>query len=315
MKSSSLKIGFITSAIEDIDLDPNSQSFDSTWQLMEFGKKRGHQIRYILDTSVVHKDDKIMGVSREITNLKAKDKTTNAKMEDLSSFDILLIRKDPPFDIGYLTLMQLLAKIPEKTRIVNDPVGLSAFNEKTSVLFFPEFAPKSLVTCSIEEIKSFMAKQKKGVVVKGLDNKGGSNVYMLKPKDPNTNEILHQITKGGTHYIMCQELLDIEKTGDKRITVIHGKVLGGFLRRPIKGDFRGNMGKGAHTIPATANAKEVIMAKEIATFFSRYGISIIGIDVIGGKCTEINITSPVLSKKFMPDIEHEFYIYLESLCQ
>ena len=315
MKSTSLKIGFITSAIENINLDPDSQSFDSTWQLIEGGKKRGHKIRYILDTSVMHKDGMIMGASYEITSLKAKERLTDKKIEDLSSFDILLVRKDPPFDASYLTLTQLLAKIPEKTKIVNDPVGLAAFNEKTAVLFFPEYAPKSLVTCSISEIKVFMEKQQKGVVVKGLDNKGGSNVYMLKPKDPNTNEILQQITKGGTHYIMCQELLNIEKSGDKRITTINGKPIGGFVRRPAKGDFRGNMGKGAHAIPATANAKEAAMAKEIAQFFSQYGIVIIGIDIIDGKCTEINITSPVLSRKFIPNIDHELYTYLESLCQ
>ncbi|MFA7277966.1 MAG: hypothetical protein WC101_03190 [Candidatus Gracilibacteria bacterium] len=309
-----LKIGFIANAIEHMELNPESPSFDSTWQLIEFGKKK-YDVRYILDTSIQSESGKTTGLSYEIAHLKAKEKIINEKREDLSSFDILIIRRDPPFNQAYLAMVQILSTIEDKVTIINRPSALTKYNEKINVILFPEYAPKSLVTCSVSEIKHFIHGQKNGVVLKGLDNKGGSNIFMLKPNDVNTNEIIHQITNEGTSYIMCQELLNIEKTGDKRITIINGKVMGGFLRRPTKGDFRGNIGKGAAVVPAQATAKEEVMAKKIGEFFLNEGISIVGIDVIDGKVTEINITSPLMPKRFIPKIETAFYEYIEQLCQ
>lgn len=308
-----LKIGFITSELENLNLRPETASFDSTWQLLEYGKKK-HNVRYILDTSIQGENSTITGLCYEVTNLEAKEKLVHEKREDLTSFDALIIRKDPPFDQQYLAIVQLLATIENSVQIVNRPSALATYNEKTNVLLFPQYAPKSLVTCSISEIKTFLKKHTKGIILKGLDNKGGSNIFMIKPKDPNTNEIIYQMTHNGRNFIMCQELLNIHKNGDKRITVVNGKIMGGFLRRPGKDDFRGNINKGATAIPATPTPKEKAMAKAIATFFMKQGVPIIGIDIIDGKCTEVNITSPLLSKKFMPTIENVFYDYIEQLC-
>ncbi len=309
-----LKIGFIANAIEQMDLDSESLSFDSTWQLMEFGKKK-HKIKYILDTSIQSESGKVTGLTYEITSLKAKEKIINEKRENLCDFDILIIRRDPPFNQAYLAMVQILSTIEDKVTIINRPSALAKYNEKINVVLFPEYAPKNLVTCSMSEIKNFTHRQRNGVILKGLDNKGGSNIFMLKPNDANANEIIHQMTHEGTSYVMCQELLEIKKTGDKRITVINGKVMGGFLRHPTKGDFRGNIGKGATAIPAQATAKEEIMAKKIGELLLSQGISIVGIDIIDGKVTEINITSPLVSKKFTPKIETAFYEYIEQLCQ
>lgn len=308
-----LKIGLIASKIESLNLDPSTPSFDSTWQLLEYGAKR-HSVRYILDSSIRYSHGKIVGDTYAITNLKAKEKLADKKTEELESFDILMIRKDPPFDIQYLMLMQMLIAIEEKTKIINSPKALANYNEKTNAILFPRFAPKSLVTNSIEEIKKFIVENKKGIVIKGLDNKGGSDIFMVKPNDPNTNEIIAQMTRDGTRIIMCQELLNIRKSGDKRVTVINGEIVGGFLRRPGKDDFRGNICKGASATQAQPTEKERAMAKTIAAYFLERGAPIIGIDFIDGKCTEVNITSPLLSNKYMPKIEEIVYRYIESLC-
>ncbi len=312
-----LKIGFIGNPLDELNLNPDTPSFDSTWQLMEYGEKHakdGLNVRYIPDRSVEYRNGKIWGTSYQITNLKEKIKLIHGKKEELETFDALIIRKDPPFDTTYLVLVQLLMQIQGKTQIINSPKALAQFNEKINILIFPEYAPASLVSRNTIEIKEFIAKQKNGVVVKGLDNKGGSNIFKLTKNDPNINEILTQITKEETVYIMCQEYLNIEKTGDKRITVIDGQVVGGFLRRPGKGDFRGNINKGATAEIAIISGKEKAMAEKIATYFLRHNVGIIGIDVIEGKCTEINITSPLLSKKFMPEVEKIFYDYVRKQC-
>lgn len=308
-----IRIGFITSSLETLNLDEKSQGYDSTVELLRYGQKK-YDVKFIDDESVHYIKGQIFGHSYDL-----KGKTIcGEKNENLNTFDILFIRKDPPFDASYLTLMQLLCApglANSGTKIINSPTGLLKYNEKSSVMYFPEFTAKSLITSSEKEILDFFESQKNGIILKGLDNKGGSNIFKLKKGDPNTNEIIRQITKEGSERVMCQEYLSIESTGDKRVTVLDGKLVGGFLRTPKKGDYRGNICKGATAKSAEPNEKEAKMALDIAKEMLKDGIYVIGVDFIGGKCTEINITSPLIPERFMPGIEKEFYSFVEKQCK
>ena len=211
----------------------------------------------------------------------------------LNDFDVILMRKDPPFDMEYIysTYILDLAGL-NGVKIINEPSAIRNLNEKVSITLFPNVTPSTIVTSAQMDLSNFLSKEKK-IVVKPLDGMGGRSVFIIEQGDPNTNTIFEEITNNFTKTIMAQSYIPEIKEGDKRIHLIYGQHVGYALARvPSEDDHRGNLVLGAsgEVRPLTERDQEIcnIIGKEL----HNAGVYFAGIDVIGDYLSEINITSP-----------------------
>ncbi len=212
---------------------------------------------------------------------------------DLASFDVVLNRKDPPFDGEYLYLTYLLEQAANQgAKVLNAPAAVRSWNEKLSVARFPQFAPPFLVTSRYAEILDFMAVHH-DIVVKPLDGMGGSGVFHLTEDSPNKSAILETVTHHEKRTIMAQRYLPEIKAGDKRILVIDGEPLPYALARiPKAGELRGNLAAGGTGLAQPLSARDWQIAKAVGEELKAHGLFLVGLDVIGDYLTEINVTSP-----------------------
>ena len=211
----------------------------------------------------------------------------------LADLDVILMRKDPPFDTEYIYTTYVL-DLAESSNVlvINSPQSLRNFNEKVSITQFPECAPPSLVTSSIENLKNFLGQHKK-IVVKPLDSMGGKSIFVIAEGDLNANSILETITKENTESIMAQLYIPEIKNGDKRIHLINGKHADILLARiPLDIDNRGNLDAGAQAKTQTLSENDKHICNRIGPELNARGVFFAGIDVIGDFLTEINITCP-----------------------
>ncbi len=214
------------------------------------------------------------------------------KPAPLAGFDALFIRKEPPFDAGYLYAMQILELLRDKVFMLNEPRGIALFNEKLSILQFEGLTPETLVTEDPQTAKSFIQKLKKRVVVKPLDQKAGSGILMTDAKDKNLSSILDITTNFSKNKIMIQRFIQTPKQADKRILLLNGEVLGVFTRKPSPADFRSNLSVGGSMHRAVLSAEDKRIVRRIAPILVKNGLYFTGIDVMGKYLTEINLTSP-----------------------
>ncbi len=214
-------------------------------------------------------------------------------LQDLSSFDAVLMRKDPPFDLEYLYATFLLeAAQRQGTRVFNDPRALRDHNEKFAIAEFAEFAPPTLVTRDVEAIRAFL-REHGDVVVKPLDGMGGMSVFRLRPDDANLNVILETITRLGERTVMAQRYIPQIKEGDKRVLLIAGQAVPYALARiPKPGETRGNLAAGGigRAQPLSEGDREIAAA--LGPVLAKRGLLLVGLDVIGDYLTEVNVTSP-----------------------
>lgn len=240
----------------------------------------------------------------EFLNVDLKGYDTTFKLGEkkqtcLSEFDVILMRKDPPFDDAFLysTYILSLCQSQYKTLVINKPSCLRDFNEKFFITHFAQFAPKTIITQSEFEIRDFVSKNKKAVV-KPLNAMGGHSIFILKSDDLNLTTILETML---SHYpfVMVQEFLEEISDGDIRVLVVDGKAYDyGIKRVPKKGDFRGNLAKGANCVIHHLNPIQKQMCNQIAMQLKKLGISLAGLDLIGNKVSEINITSPTCFREY-----------------
>lgn len=205
----------------------------------------------------------------------------------------VFLRKDPPFDLAYLHHLYLLSCLRGRVYLQNDPVGVMALSEKVFPLWFEKWIPKTCITRSFQEAESFAQKHKQGVVIKPLNSSGGRGVFQLRGKDSNFQVAFESLSKEGKEYVICQEFLPQVKTGDKRVLLLGGKILGYFIRVPRKGSHRANLHSGGQLKKCKLSAQEMEIAKKVGFSLLQWGIDFAGIDLIGGKLTEINVTSPM----------------------
>ena len=211
----------------------------------------------------------------------------------LESFDVILMRKDPPFDMNYIYATYFLEQAEKSgVLVVNKPQSLRDANEKLFALNFPHCLASTLVSSNPEQIKSFIKKQ--GVsVVKPLDGMGGKDIFKLEQGDDNINEVLDYLTHQGNTPIMTQEFLPEIVQGDKRILLINGQPIDYALARmPAEGSFKGNLAAGATGIGQPLSARDRYLCGQIAPTLRAKGLMFVGLDVIGDYITEINVTSP-----------------------
>lgn len=206
--------------------------------------------------------------------------------------DVVLMRKDPPVTPAYLYATYILDLVnPEKTRVVNSPGGIRGANEKMYALHFTDFIPETIVTQSKEVIAEFLA-AKKALILKPLGGKAGEGILYLQEGDRNFNSLIEISTKQGQEPIMVQEYLPSATQGDKRIILLGGKPIGAVNRIPTGKEFRGNMAVGGRVAPTDITPRELEICEAIAPTLLKDGLVFVGIDVIGGYLTEINVTSP-----------------------
>lgn len=210
----------------------------------------------------------------------------------LEEMDVVFMRTDPPVTIPYLYVTQILDLIdPQKTLVVNAPRGLQAANEKLYALNFIEVMPETIVSSEARVIRDFVEKQGAGVL-KPLAGKAGEGILFLEWGDRNLNSLIEISTKWGREPVMIQSYLPAAKEGDKRIILLNGEVIGAVNRIPTGSEFRGNMAVGGRVAKTEITAADRKICDAVAEKLREDGLYFVGIDVIGGYLTEVNVTSP-----------------------
>jgi len=221
----------------------------------------------------------------------------------LAELDIVLMRKDPPVDIPYLHATWILEHARGKTLVVNDPRGLRELNEHLAVLRFPALTPPTIVTRSTAKLRAFQADQGGAIVVKPVDGYAGLGVFVVRDGDPNASSILETSTAGGRRWTIAQRYLPEVVEGDKRILLADGESIGAVLRIPAAAEARGNLHVGGKPVKTTLDARDREIIAAVAPTLRAYGQVFVGLDVIGGQLTELNITSPT-GVRHVAELEH-----------
>ncbi len=287
-----MRIGCIMDPMEAVNVHGDT-SFD--WILA--AQARGHEVIYIEPQDLVAENGKAFFWGRPVRVKRVQGdhyELGEKSYRPLADLDICWMRKDPPFEVEYLysTYVLELADNAGDCWVLNRPSGLRDANEKAVILHFPELIPRTLVTHHAARILEFMEKEGGKCVVKPLDGHGGSEVFLLQAEDLNRNTILETITRLGTRYVMAQQFLPEASEGDKRIILVDGEPYGAILRVPKSGELRGNMHVGGKAIQAEVTERDREIIATIAPWLRERGLYFVGIDVIGGYLTEINVTSP-----------------------
>lgn len=235
----------------------------------------------------------------------------------LNDLDIILIRKDPPFNMEYIYLTYILELVDSnKTLVANNPKAIRNNNEKLSTLQYTEVTPPNLVTANKAKIQEFIHEHK-SIIVKPLDGMGGQSIFKINHGDDNTSVILDTITHYGTNTILAQKFIPEIINGDKRILLVAGNPIPfGLARVPAEGEFRGNLAAGAHGVGFELSEREKYICNYIGPKLREQGLYFVGIDVIGDYLTEINVTSPTciqeLDKIYGINISKTYLDFLES---
>ncbi len=294
---------------------------DSTFAMLLEAQRRSWNIYYIRLNSLYVLDGRPFA---QAASLSVQDQSQNwFQREDysdvsLSDFNIILMRKDPPFNMEYIYVTYILELAQQSgTCIVNDPTSLRNMNEKFSIVNFPSCCTPTLVTRDRNRINNFIS-QHDDVVVKPMDAMGGESIFRVSPNDTNKNSIIDQITDKGTTTIMVQCFIPEISQGDKRILLINGEPVPYALARvPASGELRGNLAAGGsgHGIPLSDRDRQI--CTEIKTSLVNNGILFAGVDVIGSYLTEINITSPTcireLDKQYNLNISGILFDHIETM--
>ncbi|MGE4529841.1 MAG: glutathione synthase [Acidithiobacillus sp.] len=266
---------------------------DTTFAMLLAAQSRGHACWVFTLPDLFLRDGRAWGRLRAVTvRDEAVDYVTLGGVEErpLAEMDVVLMRKDPPVDLEYLTACYLLEHAG--TWVVNDPTSLRNANEKLYALHFPEFLPPLLVSRDLGDLRAFLAEHGE-IVVKPLSARGGEGVFYLHQQDRNVGSILETVTGWGQHYVMAQRYLEAIREGDKRILLVDGEAVpGAMLRVPSASDFRGNLVAGATAVAADLTARDQEICAAIGPALRAAGLFFVGLDVIGGYVTEINVTSP-----------------------
>ena len=267
---------------------------DSTFALLLEAQKRGHAIAYYTPDRLALLGAKVVA---NVQPLKVRDQQGDhfslgeARRTELTEFDVVLLRQDPPFDLAYITTTHLLERIQPGTLVVNDPSAVRNAPEKMFVMEFPELMPPTLITRDLAEIKAFRAEHG-DIVMKPLYGKGGEAVFRLAREDLNFGSLYDLFTVTFREQWVVQKFLPAVKDGDKRIILVDGEFAGAVNRVPAPDDLRSNMVRGGTPKETDLTARERDICERIGPALRERGLLFVGIDVIDGYLTEINVTSP-----------------------
>ena len=285
----SLAVAIQMDPIESVNIDA-----DSTFVLALEAQARRHALFHYLPNQLVFRQNRLYARARplEVRREKGNHFALGApELLDLATMDVILMRQDPPFDMSYITATHLLEHVHPQTLVVNDPAEVRNAPEKLFVTHFSDLMPPTMITSSREDILDFR-REFQDIIVKPLFGNGGAGVFHITPEDENLASLLELFTQFYREPVIIQKYMPAVREGDKRIILIDGKPAGGILRVPAKGEARANMHVGARPLKTGITAREREICEAIGPILSERGLIFVGIDVIGGYVTEINVTSP-----------------------
>jgi glutathione synthase len=290
-KKNNLKIGIIMDSIESINIKK-----DSSFAILLEAQKRNHIIYYMEMNDLFLKNGDAHARTRLIKlkkNIEKWYEFTEEQNISLSKLDVILMRKDPPFNTEFIYSTYILERAEEQgVLVINKPQSLRDCNEKMFISWFPEVTTDTLVTRSFLKIREFW-KEYQDIIIKPLDGMGGSNIFRIKKYDPNFSVIVETMTNYETKYCMIQNYLPEIKFGDKRILIVNGQPVPWCLARiPMIGETRANLAVGGKGKIQKLNTTDWKIANYLAPILKERGLIFVGLDVIGDKLTEINVTSP-----------------------
>lgn len=284
-----LKIGVQMDHIKSIHIKG-----DTTFALALEAQARGHELYHFLPDDVSMTSHEVRAT---VQKLHVQDiEGDHFKLEpvqniNLASLDVVLLRQDPPFDMHYITNTHILERIHPQTLVVNDPASVRNAPEKLLVMDFADMMPATLITRSRAEIEAFRTTHG-DIILKPLYGNGGAGVFHLRQDDMNLSSLLEMFAGLSREPIIAQAYLPAVREGDKRIILIDGEPVGAINRVPAKGDARSNMHVGGKAVATELTAREREICAAIAPVLKERDFTLVGIDVIGGLMTEINVTSP-----------------------
>lgn len=285
----SKKIAFQMDQMEAVNIDG-----DSTFHLALEAQSRGHEIYYHTPDKLAFENGKVTAKGQKMFLRREVDNHVDlGEMEhlDLHAFDVVWLRQDPPFDMGYITTTHLLDFLKPYALVVNDPFWVRNYPEKLLMLQFPELIPPTTIARDLDTLKAFRAIHG-DVIVKPLYGNGGAGVFRLTPEDRNIAS-LHELFMGiNTEPLIIQKFLPDVSNGDKRVILVDGEAVGAINRVPAAGETRSNMHVGGRPEKVGLTARDLEICAAIGPILREKGQVFVGIDVIGDYLTEINVTSP-----------------------
>jgi glutathione synthase len=293
-----LDIAFVLDPLESI-----KPYKDSSFAMMREAATRGHRLFVLYQEDLTWRAGEVQGQARAIELTGSEDdwyRITGVSDGELSRFDAVLMRKDPPFDMEYVYSTYLLELAEARgARVHNSPRSLRDFNEKLSIARFPQFIAPTLVTRQETLIRAFLAEQG-DIVLKPLDGMGGTSVFRMHAADPNIGVIIETLTHYGRRTVMAQRYLPEIVRGDKRILLIDGVPAPYALARiPKAGETRGNLAAGGTGVAQPLSARDREIAESVGPLLQAHGLLIVGLDVIGDHLTEVNVTSPTCMREIL----------------
>ncbi|MET0877923.1 MAG: glutathione synthase [Tardiphaga sp.] len=291
---------------------------DSTFAMLLEAQKRGHALSYYTPDKLSLRGETLVAPVQSLTVRDAEgDYFTLGEPErtNMESFDVVLLRQDPPFDMAYITSTHLLERIHPKTLVVNDPASVRNAPEKIFVMGFADLMPPTLISRDMAEINAFRAEHG-AVVMKPLHGHGGAAVFRVLPQDMNFGSLYDMFAVTFKEQWVIQRFLPEVKHGDKRIILIDGEFAGAVNRVPAQDDLRSNMVRGGAAKETELSPREREICERVGPALRERGLLFVGIDVIDGHLTEINVTSPTgiraIAKLGGPDVAAKFWDVVEA---
>ncbi|MEM7440870.1 MAG: glutathione synthase [Pseudomonadota bacterium] len=284
-----MKVAFQMDPITGVDINA-----DSSFRIAEEAQARGHDLWFYTPDKLAFQEGRVtaqaqaMQVRREVGNHVTLDAPAEI---DLADMDVVWLRQDPPFDMGYITTTHILDLIHPGTLVVNDPTWVRNYPEKLLVLRFQDLTPPTTIARDLDTLKAFKEKHK-DIILKPLYGNGGAGVFRLDAQDRNFASLHELFTGINREPLIAQKFLPDVSAGDKRVILIDGEPVGGINRVPAKGETRSNMHVGGRPEKVDLTDREREICARIGLLLREKGQIFVGIDVIGGWLTEINVTSP-----------------------
>ncbi len=284
-----LKVAIQMDPIALIDIDA-----DSTFRIALEARDRGHELFYYTPDKLAWQDGRVTarGWPLQVRAVRGDHfRLGEESTIDLADWDVVWLRQDPPFDMGYITTTHLLELVTPGTLVVNDPFWVRNYPEKLLVLRFPDLIPPTAIARDLDVIRDFKDRHR-DIILKPLYGNGGAGVFRLGPEDRNLSSLHELFTGINREPLIVQKFLPDVAAGDKRIILVDGEPAGAINRVPQAGETRSNLHVGGRAEPATLTARDREICAAIGPLLRDHGQIFVGIDVIGDHLTEINVTSP-----------------------
>jgi glutathione synthase len=284
-----MKIAFQMDPIGAVDINA-----DSSFRLAEEAQTRGHSLFFYTPDHLAYQEGRITARGHDLTVRREQGNHADLGPQrevDLSDFDVVWLRQDPPFDMHYITSTHLLDRLMPDTLVVNDPFWVRNYPEKLLVLDFPDLTPPTTIARDLDTIKAFKQKHK-DIILKPLYGNGGAGVFRMDANDRNLGSLHELFTGFSREPLIVQKFLPAVSNGDKRVILVDGAPVGAINRVPAEGETRSNMHVGGRPEKVGLTERDLEICDRIGPLLKEKGQVFVGIDVIGDYLTEINVTSP-----------------------